>query len=112
MMTDIDSEGERTMATYTIEVTGFSDVLLKRLDERIRKRGGDRSTHIQEFVEKGLAEEEAHTTGKSFDEALASIRQGFAESGMDEDETLALLTEGLKAVRTERGTRQTENVGR
>jgi hypothetical protein len=100
------------MVTYTVEVSGLSDALLKLLDERIRKRGGDRSDHIREFVEKGLAEEEARATGKSFDEVLASIRQGFAESGMDEDETLALFTEGLKAVRTERLARQTENVGR
>jgi metal-responsive CopG/Arc/MetJ family transcriptional regulator len=91
-----------TSPIQTIEVTGLPESLLRRLDARARERGSDRSGQIRELLEKGLAQEDAQLTGQSFDRSLAAIRAGFAESGMEEEETLELLTDSLHKVRAER----------
>jgi hypothetical protein len=102
--------GGTTMQTHTIKITGLSEETLRRLDLRARSQGEDRSDHVRKLIEKDLAQEEVRLTGKSFDEALSAIRQGFAESGLREEEALSLLTEGLNASRKERRARQAENV--
>jgi hypothetical protein len=86
----------------TIKITGLSDEILRRLDGRACARGEGRSGHIRRLIEQDLAQEESRQTGKSFDEALAAIRQGFAESGISEEATLSLLSDSLKATRADR----------
>ena len=39
---------------------------------------------------------------RMFDEILANIRQGFAESGMSEEEALDMFTNELKVIRANR----------
>jgi hypothetical protein len=96
--------------THSIKVTGLSEETLRRLDRRARSQGEGLGDHVRKLIERDLAQEEARQTGKSFDEALFAIRQGFAESGLSEDAALSLLTGGLHATRAERRARRSENV--
>ncbi len=91
-----------TTPTQTLQITGLPESLVHRLDARAKARGTDLSRQVRELLEKGLDAEEARPTERSFDQSLAGIRQGFAESGMDEDDSLELLTTTLKTVRAER----------
>ena len=88
--------------TYTIEVSDLPETLLKRIDKRVKERGGDRNKQVRELLERGLADEESKRSGRSFDEILINIRQGFAESGMSEEEALEMFTSELKIVRANR----------
>ena len=84
----------------TIEVT-VPDDLLRLIDERVRARGSNRDQVIREIVYRELREGgRAHIN--PFDEVLAPIREGFAESGMSEEETRKLLESETRAVRAER----------
>ena len=90
------------MPTHTIKISGLSEETLRRLDRRARAQGEGRSDHVRKLIEQDFAHEEARQSGRSFDEALAAIRQGFAESGLSEDAVMSLLTEGLKSTRAKR----------
>ncbi len=94
--------------TFTIEVRDLPETLLIRIDRRVKERGGDRNKQIRELLERGLADEESKRSGRSFDEILANIRQGFAESGMSEEEALDMFTSELKIVRGERKAKQSQ----
>jgi hypothetical protein len=84
----------------TIEVT-VPDDLLRLIDERARARGSDRGQVIRDIVDRELREG-GRAPINTFDEVLAPIREGFAESGMSEEETRKLLESELRAVRAER----------
>jgi len=88
--------------THTIEIANLPHTLLLRIDARVKAQGGDRDSQIRELIEKGLAAEQTRSAESGFDEALRTIRKGFEESGADEEETLALMTEELRAVRSKR----------
>jgi hypothetical protein len=94
-------------AIYTVEVSGISEDLLQRLDARARERGSDRGEVIREIITRELVGVDPDIASQSFDAALASLRAGFAESGMSEAEAEELLDKGLRAVRAEG--RQTRN---
>ena len=87
---------------HTIEISDLPETLLSRIDRRVKERGGDRNKQIRELLERGLADEEAKRSGRSFDEILANIRQGFAESRMSEEEALDMFASEVKSVRAER----------
>ena len=89
------------MQTHIIEVK-VSDETLKRLDERARHIGQDRAEFAGKLIEKELAEPEAPKADKTFDEILAPIRQGFAETGMTEDELDQMFEEAREEVWQER----------
>ena len=95
----VEEAGGTASPKQTIEVHGISDALLQRLDQRARESGRDRSQVIQAILTKELGGEDTEFTARSFEAALAPIRQGFAESGLSEDEATAMLEEGLRATR-------------
>src|SRR5947207_1551175 len=91
--------GEERVPVYTIEVTDIPEDLLRRLDERARQNGSDRSRVVRDLIARELGEEGAELSGQSFDAALAPIREGFAASGLSEEDATQLLEEGLRVVR-------------
>ena len=99
---------ESTVTTHTIQVTEVPDDLLRRLNERARALGRDRSRVIVEILAEGL-ESNPSPDHKTFDDVLAPIRRGFAESGMTEEEANELLENELRAVRAERRIRRAAN---
>lgn len=98
----LDETSGATSPEHTIEVRGIPEALLERLDERARALGGDRSQIIQTILAKELGIGETDLTTSNLDTVLDPIRQGFAESGLSEDEATALLEDGLRAVRREK----------
>ncbi len=50
--------GDKTMTTYTIEVTDVPDDLLLHLDQRAQQQGRDRSACIRDLLQKAIKEEE------------------------------------------------------
>src|SRR5438046_19728 len=92
-------EREAKKMTYTIEVR-ISDGLLKRLDERVRVRGGDRSDYIEEVLEKDL--NGARHAGMPLAELL-SLASGPSPAGQMTDEELTNFAEAeVKAHRAEK----------
>lgn len=96
------------MGIQTIEVK-LSDELLKRLDERIRERGGDRSRYIQEVLEKDLCG--TPHAGMTFAEILAPLQQDFEATGMTEEELGEFIEAEIKAYRAERGAKERQSSG-
>lgn len=89
------------MSTHTIEISGISDELLRRLDVKVREQNApDRSTYILELLARDT-EAEAEALGSEapknrFREILAPIhaeteRLGYTDEEIDEfvDEVIA-----------------------
>lgn len=89
------------MSLHTIEVAGIPDDLLRRLDQKVQERGGDRSGYIREMLEKDLRED-APRSGTAFDEIAAPLRQDFQASGMTEEELDALIEAAREDIWQER----------
>ena len=87
--------------TQVIEVS-LPDDLLKRIDERVRKRGGDRSHLIQEFIERGLREEETPHADMTFAEILKPAHEYTRQMGYTEEEIGDFVDDEIKAYRAER----------
>lgn len=97
-------EPEVRHTTHTIEVR-IPDDLLKRLDERVRARGGDRSDYIKEVLEKELSK--APHAGMRFAELL-SLASGPSPAGDMSEEALTAFAEAeVKALRAEKRRRAT-----
>lgn len=99
------------MQTHTIQVSGIPDDVLRLLDRKAVKTGADRDKVIRDIIEKGLAGDADREPDPSFDESLASIRQGFSDSGLSEAEAERLLAEQLRMVRRERRIANESNAG-
>jgi len=80
------------MESITLELT---PEVVRRISERASKAGTDAEAYMA-----GIIEREA--VMQTFDEILAPVRQGFAESGLSEDEWTEIFEEELGAVREER----------
>jgi predicted DNA-binding protein len=92
-------EPEAKKMTHTIEVR-ISEGLLKRLDEQVRVRGGDRSDYIEEILEKELSE--GPHAGMAFADLL-SAASGSSPAGEMTEEGLAAFAEAeVKAHRAEK----------
>ena len=89
------------MHTHTLEVTGIPDDLLKRLDERVKRRGGDRSASIRELVERGLQAED-----RTLAEILAPVHAYSRQMGQTEEEIGEFVDEEIAAYRAERRARR------
>jgi hypothetical protein len=88
-------------------------VLPSEAEERLREKAGKHGLTLEAYLQR-LAErdafeemkcpggEDATTPPRTFDEILAPVRRGFAESGLTEDETHAMLTEAREEVWRER----------
>lgn len=92
----------------------------KKLLEHVRQRGQDVSVFVHEVIERAMeappergtnggqaapvpsSDDTAVHAGMTFDEILAPIRKGFAESGMTDEELDQLFEEALQEVRRER----------
>jgi metal-responsive CopG/Arc/MetJ family transcriptional regulator len=99
------------MKTHTIKVTGIPDDLLRLLDERLRRNGGDRAAFVRELIRKELqppAEEPRPHSGISFEEILAPVHQQVAESGITDEELDRLFEETREQVREEKRTAQSQ----
>jgi hypothetical protein len=84
-----------------IQISGIPGELLRRLDERVRERGSDRSEYICEVLEKELAEETPHA-GMTFREIFAPSQDGFDQSGMTDEELSDFIEAEVKTYRAER----------
>ena len=78
--------------TITVELSPRTQ---QRLEALASSRGKQVEAFVTDLIEKTIQE-------RSFDEILATFREGFAESGMSEEEAIALLDAELKAVRKAR----------
>lgn len=78
--------------TITIELSPRTQ---QRLEALASSRGKQVEAFVSDLIEKTVEE-------RSFDEILAPFREGFAASGMTEEEATDLLDAELKAVRKAR----------
>jgi metal-responsive CopG/Arc/MetJ family transcriptional regulator len=97
------------METHVIEVTGISDELLRLLDERVRQKGGDRSSLIRELIQKELqgTPRSRRKTNRphaemSFEEILRPVHRQVEESGITDEELDRMFEEARAQVRSER----------
>jgi hypothetical protein len=86
--------------THTIQISGIPGELLRRLDERVRERGGNRSGYIRELVEREIRK-------PTLSEILAPFRQQVKESGISDEELMALFEEAREEVWQEKQTWKT-----
>lgn len=70
----------------------------KRLEVLASKNGQALEVFLSDLIETSIGADEP------IDAVLSPFREGFAESGISEDEATALLDDGLKAVRAARRT--------
>jgi hypothetical protein len=84
---------------HTIEVR-LSDDLLKRLDERVRARGVDRSDYIGELLEKEL--NGAPHAGMTFAELLTLASGRSPADEMTDEELAQFAVEEVRAHRAEK----------
>ena len=78
--------------TITVELSPRTQ---QRLEALAASRGKPVEAFVSDLIAKTIEE-------RSFDEILASLREGFAASGMSEEEATALLDAELNAVRKAR----------
>lgn len=78
--------------TITVELSPRTQ---ERLEALASIRGKRLETFVSDLIEQTVEE-------RSFDEILAPFREGFATSGMTEEEATDLLDNTLKSVRTAR----------
>lgn len=76
----------------------------RKLETLATKNGQDVPEYLGYLIDQTVRDKSAPTlpVERTFDEILAPFRQGFDESGMNEEETTTLFDEELKAVRAER----------
>jgi hypothetical protein len=77
---------QQIAATTTLEIPGVPEEQIQQLDERARQAGVAPAEYVRSLIMRELER-------PSLDEILAPIRQGFAESGLTEDELTALFEE-------------------
>src|SRR5690242_15534767 len=92
-------EPEATMMTHTIEVR-ISDDLLRRLDERVRARGGDRSDHIEEILSRYLSGEPG--ADRTFADLLSAASGPSPAEEMTDEELADFIEAEVKAHRAEK----------
>lgn len=85
--------------THTIAVTGVTDDVMARLEQRIRRRGITRADYLRSLLERDLSDEAAEV---SLADLLEPFRSGFARGDMTESEFVDLLDAELSTVRAER----------
>jgi len=80
----------------------------QKLEEKARARGQVVSDYVRELIRKELngGPPAQPTKGKTFDEILAPIREGWEQSGLTEDEIRALFEETRAEVQRERRARK------
>jgi hypothetical protein len=80
----------------------------RKLEEKARARGQVVSDFVRELIRNELSGGHAvkKAFGSTFDEVLAPIREGWEQSGMSQDEIMALFEETRNEVRRERQARQ------
>ena len=84
------------MQTGTLEISGLTSETLAALNTLAVQKGKSAAEFVREMIEIEVL------STKSFDDVLAPIRQGFAESGLSEDELDALFREAREDIYRER----------
>ncbi len=83
----------------TIEITGVSEELLSRLDERASQMGVDRSSYIRRLIERAVAPPSSAAT---LGELLAPVHDYTEAHGLSETEIERFVSEQLTESRRER----------
>jgi hypothetical protein len=80
----------------------------RKLEEKARARGQVVSDFVRELIRNELSGEQRANKafGGTFDEVLAPMREGWEQSGMTQDEIMALFEETRNEVRRERRARK------
>jgi hypothetical protein len=80
----------------------------QKLEEKARAQGQIHSDYVRELIRKELKVGPAaqHAKGKTFDEILAPIREGWEQSGLSEDQIMSLFEETRAEVRSDRRTKK------
>ncbi len=88
------------MHTITVEVC-IPDDLRDRFDARVREHGGDQGKYLREVLERDLRAQAPHA-GMTFREIFAPSQEGFAATGMSDEELSDFVEGEVKAYRAER----------
>lgn len=86
----MDSNAETPSKSVTIELSPEVDRTIRR---RAAEQGRPVADYLREVIERGVM---------SFDEILAPVREGFARSGLGDDELDQLFAEAREEVREQR----------
>jgi len=79
-----------------LTITAIPPEKMQTLETLARSKGKNAEEYVRELIETEIL------ATKSFDEILTPIRQGFKESGLSEDELIALFEEAREEVYQER----------
>jgi hypothetical protein len=93
------------MMTISVELAPDEE---RKLEEAARARGQVVSDFVRELIRNELSGEQRpkKAVGGTFDEVLAPMREGWEQSGMTQDEIMALFEETRNEVRRERRARK------
>jgi hypothetical protein len=99
---DVKTGRDRVHA-LTIEVN-LPDDLRERFEARVREHGGDQGQYFRNLLERDLRVETPHP-GMTFREIFAPSQEGFAATGMTDEELSDFVEAEVKAYRAERRAR-------
>lgn len=85
-----------------LTITEIPPEMAEALDERARHNGKSVEEYVRALIETDLL------ASRSFDEILAPVRKGFADSGMSEEELTDFIESEVKAYRAEKRTRKAD----
>lgn len=86
-----EKPGTRTTGGRTLEITDVPEEHIRQIELRAQHAGTGSVEYIKRLIARDLET-------PTLDEILAPIRQGFAESGLTEDELTALFEEARDEV--------------
>jgi len=93
------------MAALTVEVT-IPEELRDRFEARVQAHGGDQGDYLRDLLTRDLNGGSTPPRPMTFDEIFAGAEEGFAESGMTEEQLAKLAEAEVAAYRAERRARQ------
>lgn len=96
--------GRYPMHTFTVEVT-LPDELRERFDARVQEHGGDHARYIREVLERDLTGGLPHQE-MTFREIFAPSQEGFAATGLSDEELAEAVEAEVKAYRAARRERE------
>lgn len=92
---------------HTIKISGVSDELLSRVDERWKgKHYADRSEYVRDLIRKDVLGEsggEAPSFSQGLRSLFGALHDEATKRGISDEEISADVTEALSEVRSERG---------
>mgnify|MGYP003351135589 CR=1 FL=1 len=89
-----------TQNTTTLEITGISLALMKRIEERAKERGEDSRSFVREWLQESLGVATDSPKQASLEEILSPLREDFENTGMTDDELGEFISHEIKQYRT------------